>query len=105
AQGALHVRSLHYGVRCTYRHAYLYWHSQLSAEYSELPFDPLANERKFPVPPGNDPARRGTLLEYDVVFVSDLAMRGGAFVSTLYYIIAACKAGLKVGVFHWRKYD
>lgn len=105
ARGALHVRSLHYGVRCNYRQAYRYWHSKLTHDGHDLPFDPNGSKRKFPVPPGNDPARRGALLEYDVVVVSDLAMRGGAFISTLNYIVAARKAGKSVGIVHWRKYD
>jgi hypothetical protein len=40
-----------------------------------------------------------------MIVMSDLAMRGGAFVSTLYYIIAACKSGKRVAVFHWRRFD
>jgi len=104
-QGPLHVRTLHHGVRCNYRHAYRQWHSQLTHESRDLPFGPGRSERKFPLPPGNDPAKIGALLSYDVVVVSDLTMRGGAFVSTMNYIIAACRAGKKVGVVHWRKYE
>ena len=32
-------------------------------------------------------------------------MRGGAFVSTLNYVVAAASSGLKVAIFHWRRYS
>jgi hypothetical protein len=100
---ATHLRSIYYGLRCNYRAAYLHWHSRLRAGDNELPLVAGEGKRRCPVPLGNRPNREADP-KYDLVVISDLAMRGGAFVSTLNYIVAARKAGMKVGVFHWRKY-
>jgi glycosyltransferase involved in cell wall biosynthesis len=102
---ATHLRSLYYGLRGNYRGAYLYWHSQLTAQSEDLPFDAVRAFRRFPVPPGNRPPGKQRSSKYDMIVMSDLAMGGGAFVSTLNYIIAACKAGQRVAVFHWRRFD
>lgn len=100
---ATHLRGIYYGLRCNYRAAYLHWHSRITAGSDELPLHASQGKRRFPVPLGNRPNREPDQ-KYDLVVISDLALRGGAFVSTLNYIIAACRAGMKVGVFHWRKY-
>jgi glycosyltransferase involved in cell wall biosynthesis len=102
---ATHLRSLYYGLRGNYRGSYLYWHSQLSGESEELPFNAAAGRRRFPVPPGNRPSGKQRSSKYDIIVISDFAMRGGAFVSTLNYIVAACKAGKRAAVFHWRRFD
>src|SRR5690606_19950639 len=44
-------------------------------------------------------------VEVDLLFVMDFAMQGGAFSSTMNYIHAALRAGRRVGVFHWRRYE
>lgn len=100
-----HVRSLNYGLRRNYRHSYRAWHDRLTGDSGELPFDPKRSPRPFPVPPGNRPSSRQQSPNYDVVVISDLAMPGGAFVSTLNYVIAACKAGKRTAVFHWPRFD
>ena len=98
---ATHVRSLLFGLRWQYRDAYQYWHKQNNLKIFPL----LSNEvRKFPVPLGNRPCKI-KMHKYDIIIVSDLALRGGAFVSTLNYIVAACKSGMRVAVVHWRRYD
>lgn len=102
---ATHLRSLYYGLRGNYRDSYLHWHLRLGSHQDQLPYDPSREPRRFPVPPKNLPRAKQPDVKYDVVVISDLAMRGGAFVSTLNYIIAACKAGKKTAVFHWRRYD
>jgi glycosyltransferase involved in cell wall biosynthesis len=102
---ATHLRSLYYGLRGNYRDSYLYWHSQLTTQSDDLPFDTGRTRRRFPVPPGNRPTGKQRSSKYNMIVISDLAMRGGAFVSTLNYIVAACKAGQRVAVFHWRRFD
>ncbi|HVK91289.1 MAG TPA: glycosyltransferase, partial [Mycoplana sp.] len=59
---------------------------------------------RYPVPLGNKRADDGDR-KFDIVFVSDFALKGGAFVSTLNYMKAAALAGLKIAAVHWRKYD
>ncbi|HVK91609.1 MAG TPA: glycosyltransferase family A protein, partial [Mycoplana sp.] len=98
---ATHLRSLRFGVRGLYRDSYRNWHNSL--RHGGDPHLPRSNGR-FPVPLGN--RRAGSdVRTFDIVFVSDFALKGGAFVSTLNYIEAARAAGLSVGVFHWRRYD
>lgn len=41
----------------------------------------------------------------DLLVITDFAMKGGSFVSTLNTIEAAVAAEMTVGVFHWRRYD
>ena len=103
--GRTHVRSLDYGLRGNYRHSYRYWHSQLMGPGQDLPYDPRHGRRSFPVPPLMLSPHRRRAATYDVVVISDLAMRGGAFISTLNYLIAACKSGKRAAVFHWRRFD
>lgn len=96
-----HLRSLFHGVRRNYRDAYRYWHELItSANAGTAP----ADGKRFPIPLGNRPDGAGKH-RYDMVVVSDFALFGGAFVSTLHYILAARRLGKRVAVFHWRKYD
>ncbi len=99
---ATHVSTLFYGLRRNYREAYRRWHAELRLD--QLPFDSSPNRRPFVVPVGNRTERKPHH-RYDIVVISDFAMRGGAFVSTLNYVLAAASSGLKVAIFHWRRYS
>lgn len=98
---ATHMRSLYYGVRGQYRDSYRNWH--LSLEQGGDPYLPRTNGR-FPVPMGNQrrPAGEQT---FDLVVICDFVLKGGAFVSTMNYIAAAARSGLKIAAVHWRKYE
>lgn len=98
---ATHVRSLRFGVRALYRDSYRNWHNSL--RHGGDPHLPRSNGR-YPVPLGNRRAGKG-VGTFDIVFVSDFALKGGAFVSTLNYMKAAIRAGLKIAALHWRKYE
>lgn len=102
---ATHLRTLYYGLRRNYRQAYRNWHDRLVGDYSELPFSAAKSPRPFPIPRGNRPSHYQQSSRYDLVVISDLAMPGGAFVSTLNYIVAARKAGKRTAVFHWPRID
>lgn len=102
---ATHLRSLYYGLRANYRDSYRYWHSQLSPGSKDLPFDPAKARRRFPVPPRNRPTGKRSSRTYDVIVISDFAVQGRTFVSTINYVIAACKADKRTAVFHWRRFD
>ena len=97
-----HLRSLLFGMRWQYRDAYQYWH-QKQDFLSTATVSPGA-PRQFPLPLGNRP-KKVEKSEYDVIVVCDFVLRGGAFVSTFNYIKAACAAGKRVAVAHWRKYE
>lgn len=98
---ATHMRSLHYGVRGQYRDSYRNWH--LSLQQGGDPHLPRTNGR-FPVPLGNRRAADGDRT-FDLVVICDFVLKGGAFVSTMNYIAAAARAGLKIAAVHWRKYE
>lgn len=108
---ATHVRTMLHGVRREYDEAGAFWRQALQERaagsglgaLAALRFPPdAAGPRPFPAPALilGEPAQH-----YDLVFVSDFALKGGAFVSTLNAIEAATRAGMSVGVVHWRRYD
>lgn len=108
---ATHVRTMLHGVRREYDEAGAFWREALLERaaaggvgaLAALRFSPdAAGPRPFPAPALilGEPAQ-----DYDLVFVSDFALKGGAFVSTLNAIEAATRAGMSVGVVHWRRYD
>ncbi|MCV3736453.1 glycosyltransferase [Rhizobium sp. TRM96647] len=98
---ATHMRSLYHGVRGQYRDSYRNWH--LSLQQGGDPHLPRTNGR-FPVPLGNRRAVDGDRT-FDLVVICDFVLKGGAFVSTMNYIAAAARAGLKIAAVHWRKYE
>ncbi|WP_160357225.1 glycosyltransferase family A protein [Bordetella sp. 02P26C-1] len=95
------VRSLLFGMRWFHRDAYQYWHAKRVVWHNQ---SLLSGKREYPLARGMR-VNRGDDVHYDFVVISDFALKGGAFVSTLNYIIAACKLGKKVAVVHWRKFD
>lgn len=96
-----HVKTIDFGLRWHYRDAYNYWHSR--PDFKESP-KLSQSGNKFPVPLGNQ-VHKSVASFYDLIVISDFSLKGGAFVSTLNYIVAACKSGMKVAVVHWQKYD
>ncbi|MGD1712189.1 tetratricopeptide repeat protein [Dapis sp. BLCC M172] len=98
---ATHVKTINFGLRWHYRGAYEYWHSQ--PEFKVSPKLSQIN-RQFPVLLGNQ-IKKSKVHSYDLIVISDFVLQGGAFVSTINYIIAACRLGMKVAVVHWRKYE
>ena len=108
---ATHVRTMLHGVRREYDEAGAFWRQALQERAAAGGLGALAalrfssdaaGPRPFPAPALllGEPAQ-----DYDLVFVSDFALKGGAFVSTLNAIEAATRAGMSVGVVHWRRYD
>jgi FkbM family methyltransferase len=101
-QSATHVRTVYHGVRKEFHDAGEHWRK--SARRAELRIDPARAPRPFPAPgiilPAREPEAR-----LDLLFVSDFAMSGGAYESTLNYVRAALAAGFSTGVLHWRRYD
>lgn len=110
-QSATHVRTMLYGARREYAEASDFWRRGraplLAGDPRALRLDPEAgpeSPRPFPAPLavlGRGAEER----RFDLLVITDFAMKGGSFVSTLNTIEAAIRAGLRVGVFHWRRYD
>lgn len=99
----LHPRSEFSGARREYREMFEFWQKNTPSHDLKIPFQ-QENARPFPVPavmdPGNSRESR-----YDLVVIADFNLRGGAFVSTLHYMLAAMKLGKSIGIFQWRKSD
>lgn len=102
-QSVTHVFTLFYGVRRIYHEASSHYiDTRLKNLNWRLPSS--AESRAFPAPRsiqsihGNDD-------RYDVMFIMDFCILGGSFISMLNYLNAAISSGLKVAVFHWRRYD
>lgn len=108
---ATHVRTIHHGVRREYQEAGAFWRQGLLERAAGGGLRALAALRLSPDAAGPRPFPAPALIlgepvqDYDLVFVSDFALRGGAFVSTLNAIEAATRVGMSVGVVHWRRYD
>lgn len=97
---ATHARTVKFGLRRIYRESAAWWHENTR----ELYIPPSFKDRKFFAPNMNYPYQIENT-HYDVIVVSDFNMLGGAFVSTFNYILAAIRLNMKVGIFHWRRYD
>ncbi|TQE92819.1 MAG: glycosyltransferase family 2 protein, partial [Spiribacter salinus] len=98
--GMTHVHTLYHGVRREYHVASMHWLTTLKdTAPAHCP-----DERSFPAPGFILPHRREELV-LDLVFILDFNLSGGAYVSTMNYVEAALAQGLRVGLFHWRRYD
>jgi glycosyltransferase involved in cell wall biosynthesis len=105
-QSATHVRTMLYGPRREYAEAGDYWRATRKGP-AALRMDPAAgpgSPRPFPAPLALL-GRGAETRDLDLLVITDFAMKGGSFVSTLNTIEAAVQAGMRVGVFHWRRYD
>lgn len=99
-----HVYTLFHGVRRTYHEAATFWLQSKEPKLHSLPGDEHDTTRRaFPAPGFILPDRREN--SFDLLFITDFNIVGGAFGSTLNYIQAALRLGLKVGLFQWRRYD
>lgn len=96
-----HSRTIEYGLRREYRESADYWHRMCS---DPLQLKLIDGKRAFPSPARNLPGGV-SCLEFDLLVVSDFNISGGAYVSTMNYIHAARAKGMRVAVFHWRRYD
>lgn len=97
-----HSHTISHGVRRDYRVTATYWYDLHGPEVPRLP--PRSEGRAFPAP-RTLLSRNVEPAELDILFVMDFALRGGAFVSTMNYVLAALQLGKRVGVFHWRRYE
>lgn len=94
-----HVFTLYHGVRRCYHEASAYWINKNGHETScRLP----AEGRAFPAP---YEMLRIEPPSYDLLVIMDFGIYGGAFNSTLNYILSALQMGKRVAAFHYRRFD
>jgi glycosyltransferase involved in cell wall biosynthesis len=94
---ATHINTLHFGLRWQYLNLYDYFHSQ------QLKHDPECDKcaAASGAVIGNRSKRNELSESFDYVFISDFVSDG----PLIKYIAAACAAGSKVAVYHWRNFE
>nr|WP_256504629.1 glycosyltransferase [Gilvimarinus xylanilyticus] len=100
---ATHAKTLFYGPRREYRESASAWHA--SAEPNDLKVPLGENRQPFPIPQVMRVNRPEAPAHYDIVFICDFNLGGGAYVSSMHYVNAAIRAGKKVALFHYRRFD
>ncbi len=101
--GASHINSLLFGSRHEYHRSFIRWHAKAHRSGNfRLDLAPDAR-RPFPAPaPMLEQAADKT---YDAILAGDLALRGDSLAAVAYRIGQALDAGLRLGVFHWPRYE
>ena len=88
------------GIRRIYRMAHTWRRSALSA----AGMVPAIRDTSWIQPVANSSRRTGTS-RYDMVILSDFTLPGGSMRSSLQYALAAQHIGLRVALWHWKKYS
>lgn len=109
SQKTTNLRSLTYGVRHEYSKQAGFWREHVLADAKARDIS-LSTERTgpkspFPIPNILVPNHWKTSNHYDIVIISDLSLLGGTRRCNEGYVAAALNMGLRVGLFHWPRYD
>ncbi len=106
-QNDTHLRSLTFGVRHEYAKQAEFWRMNILP--SVLDKGGLAKrtdlKTPFPIPSGLARKDWSRNRLYDLIIVSDLGLQGGTRRCNEGYIEAASALGMKIGLFHWPRYD
>ena len=100
------LNSLTFGVRKTYADQAAYWRrtrGTLSADLLNISRTSL--KQPFPIPQNLAPKNWEKNKDYDLVIISDLSLLGGTRRCNEAYIKNAAEIGLRVGLFHWPRFD
>lgn len=100
--GTTHALTMFHGVRRQYHEAAQYWLDNTRPD--EIPEAFRQGARPFPAP-GLICSDRRNSVDVDLLVITDFNVQGGAYFSTMNYVQAARRAGLSVGLFHWRRYN
>lgn len=98
------LNSLTFGIRHEYARQAKYWREK-HADSGDLIHKRVNQKDPFPIPAGLCPKNWQINREYDLVIVSDLSLLGGTRRCNEGYIKAAINKGMRVGLFHWPRYD
>ena len=106
-QKGTHLRSLTFGIRQEYANQAEFWRKEVTTKQSTAGLSMLRTDIKtpFPIPAGLAPKNWERDPVYDLVIISDLSLMGGTRRCNEGYITAATELGLRVGLFHWPRYD
>jgi glycosyltransferase involved in cell wall biosynthesis len=98
------LNSLTFGIRHEYSRQAKYWREK-HQETGNLKHTRTSRKDPFPIPAGLCPKNWPRNDQYDLVIISDLSLLGGTRRCNEAYIKAAIARGMRVGLFHWRRYD
>lgn len=105
-QKGTNLNSLTFGIRCEYARQAKYWREHKQTEQPQALFlERTSLKQPFPIPAGLAPKNWDRNRDYDIVLVSDLGLLGGTRRCNEGYIQAATSLGLRVGLFHWPRFD
>lgn len=99
------LNSLTFGIRREYARQASYWRERAAAEHGSLGLRRTNLKSPFPIPQGLAPKNWPRNSKYDVVIVTDMSLLGGTRRCNEGYITAMAEMGLRVGLFHWPRYD
>ena len=100
------LNSLTFGIRHEYSRQAKYWKEiKVGKDSQQIITNRKSLKEPFPIPAGLAPNNWQLNTHYDLVIVSDLSLLGGTRRCNEGYISAALNSGLRVGLFHWPRYD
>lgn len=101
------LNSLTFGIRREYSRQASYWRERKMASQvgANLSIERTSFKHPFPIPQGLGPKHWMRNCDYDIVLVSDLSLLGGTRRCNEGYIDAATALGLRIGLFHWPRFD
>ncbi|WP_226783058.1 glycosyltransferase [Oceaniglobus trochenteri] len=105
-QAGTNLSSLTFGIRREYSRQATYWRThKKDAEKDGMQLKRTSLKSPFPIPAGLAPKNWPRDTYYDLIIVSDLSLLGGTRRCNEGYIRAARASGLRVGLFHWPRFD
>lgn len=100
------LNSLTFGIRKTYADQAAYWRkTRANLDTDLLKVKRNSFKSPFPIPTNLAPKNWEKNKKYDVVIISDLSLLGGTRRCNEAYISVAAESGLRVGLFHWARFD
>lgn len=109
SQKGTSLRSLTFGVRHEYAKQAIYWKKHVLipaiSAGTTVSMERASLKQPFPIPSKLAPKHWAKNSHYDVVIISDLSLLGGTRRCNEGYIAAARNLGMRVGLFHWPRYD
>lgn len=105
-QKGTNLNSLTFGIRKEYARSAAHWRKKRAEQdLPELTLARTDNKTPFPIPMGLAPKDWEKNTQYDIVLITDMSLLGGTRRCNESYIQAAVDLGLRVGLFHWPRYD
>jgi glycosyltransferase involved in cell wall biosynthesis len=104
-QAGTSLNSLTFGIRKEYSRQASFWRDQMVTTSQPLRLERESLKKPFPIPPGLAPKDWKRNNYYDLLLISDLSLLGGTRRCNEAYISIMQKIGLRVGMFHWPRFD